>query len=69
VISIADLKAAEGQRATVALKDGTLLTDCLVVSVGRLWARSVWLVEADIDLFTRPDQIAGIALAEQGQAA
>jgi hypothetical protein len=69
VISLADLRAAEGQPVTVALSDGTVLADCVIVSVGRLWARSVWLVKGDTDLFTDPEDIEGIKVLGQREAA
>jgi len=54
---------------TVELTDGTRLVDCVVVSAGRLWARSVWLVKGDTDLFSTPEEIADITVLEQREAA
>jgi hypothetical protein len=69
VIPHRELRAAEGQRVTVALTDGSLLDDCVVVSAGRLWARSVWLVKGDTDVFSTPEEIADITVLEQREAA
>jgi hypothetical protein len=69
VISHPDLRAAEGHRVTVELTDGTLLDDCVVVSAGRLWARSVWLVKGDTDVFSTPEEIADITILEERGAA
>jgi hypothetical protein len=69
VISIPDLRAAEGKAVTVVLTDGTRVADCVIVSVGRLWARSVWLVKEDIDVFTSPEEIAELVVPEARQAA
>jgi hypothetical protein len=69
VIPHRELRAAQGQRVTVELTDGTSLNDCVVVSVGRLWARSVWLVKGDTDLFRTPEEIADITVLDQVEAA
>jgi hypothetical protein len=69
VIPLPELRAAEGQRVTVVLTDGTQLDDCVVVSVGRLWARSVWLVKEDTDVFSTPEEIADITVLDRREAA
>jgi hypothetical protein len=69
VIPHRELRATEGQRVTVELTDCTRLVDCVVVSVGRLWARSIWLVKGDTDLFSTPEEIADITVLEQREAA
>lgn len=69
MISISDLRAAEGKAVTVVLTDGTRVADCVVVSVGRLWAHSVWLVKEDTDVFTSPEQIADLVVPEERRAA
>jgi hypothetical protein len=68
VIPHRELRAAEGQRVTVELTDGTRLDDGVVVSAGRLWARSVWLVTGDTDLFSTLEEIADITVLEQREA-
>ena len=51
------------------LTDGTRFDDCHLVSVGRLWARSVWLAKGDADLFVSPDEIANIFVLDRQEAA
>ncbi|HUE59461.1 MAG TPA: hypothetical protein VMO88_07745 [Acidimicrobiales bacterium] len=63
------MKAVEGQQVDVTLSDGTRLADCSLVSVGRLWARTVWLLNGETDLFVSPSEIADIRVLEQREAA
>jgi hypothetical protein len=69
VISDAQLRAVEGRQVIVAFTAGTSLQDCRRVSAGRLWARSVWLLSGDTDLFISPDDIADVAVFEAREAA
>ena len=69
VISLSYLKAIEGQQVDVMLTDGTRLTGWTLVSVGRLWARTVWLVDGETDVFVGPDEISDIRVPERLEAA
>jgi hypothetical protein len=69
VISLACLRSVEGQQVMLSLRDGTVLEDCTLVSVGRLWARTVWLLSGDDDLFIRPYEIADISVFGQREVA
>jgi hypothetical protein len=48
---LAELRALEGDRIDLILRDGTRLNDCLLVSRGRLWAKTIWVVSDEIDHF------------------
>ena len=48
---LVELGALEGDRVDLILRDGTRLDDCLLVSRGRLWAKSIWVVSDEIDHF------------------
>jgi hypothetical protein len=48
---LAELRALEGERVDLTLRDGTRLEDCDLVSAGRLWAKSIWVVRDEIDHF------------------
>ena len=48
---IRNLRCFEGQKASVALRDGTRLDDCSVVSGGRNGLDNVWLFANGKDLF------------------
>ena len=69
VISLSYLKAIEGQPVDVMLTNGTRLTGWTLVSVGRLWARTVWLVDGETDVFVRPGEILDIRVPEHLEAA
>lgn len=69
MISLPFLRGIEGRQVTVMLTDGTRFDDCHLVSVGRLWARSVWLAKGDADLFVSPDEIANIFVLDRQEAA
>jgi hypothetical protein len=53
----------EGRQVTVGLKDGTRLSDCLVVSTGRNRTASLWLVADGVDTFVAVDDVADISEA------
>jgi len=63
------LRAVEGQQVDVTLSDGTRLADCRLVSAGRLWARTVWLLNGETDLFVSRHEIADIRVLEHREAA
>lgn len=66
MVSLAELRRLEDHRVDVVLADGTRLTDCRLVSVGRLWARSVWLSLDDTDLIYRADEVTEIIPVDAG---
>ena len=45
------LRTYEGRRVSVALRNGSRIDDCLLVSVGRGGAASAWLANGDNDVF------------------
>ena len=69
MISVSYLKAIEGQQVDVMLTNGTRLTGWTLVSVGRLWARTVWLVDGETDVFFSLDEISEICVPERLEAA
>ena len=58
---LAELRALEGDRVDLVLRDGTPLNDCLLVSRGRLWAKSIWVVSDEIDHFIHLRDILSVA--------
>jgi hypothetical protein len=54
------LRVLEGDQVEVALVDGKKLTGFVLVSAGRLWTRSIWLVRDDADLFVDMADIAWV---------
>jgi hypothetical protein len=60
---LAELKALEGDRIDVTLRDGSRLEDCQLVSTGRLWNKSIWVLQEDVDLFIRIGDIALVRAA------
>ena len=53
----------------VSLVDGSHLEGCSLVSAGRLWARSLWLVDGETDLFISLDDIVDVTPAVEQEAA
>jgi hypothetical protein len=47
---LAELRALEGERVDLTLRDGSQLEDCDLISIGRLWAKSIWVLREDADL-------------------
>jgi hypothetical protein len=45
------------------LRDGSQLDDCQLVSTGRLWAKSIWVLWDDVDLFIRLGDVASVRAA------
>jgi hypothetical protein len=43
----------EGRPVSIALADGTVLRDCVLVSVGRGRVETLWLLTHDADRFLR----------------
>jgi hypothetical protein len=54
------LAALEGRRVNVALRDGSRIDDCQLVSTGRTRVASVWLFANDTDTFVALDDVADI---------
>lgn len=50
----------EGRQVDLTLRDGTRVEGPLLVSVGRLWAHSVWIVVDDADVFISHDDVVEI---------
>ncbi|MGH3115811.1 MAG: hypothetical protein ACRDQ2_01580 [Gaiellales bacterium] len=45
------MRGLEGRQVTVALRDGSRIDDCQLVSAGRAGARSVWVFTQGTDRF------------------
>jgi hypothetical protein len=54
------LAALEGRQVNVALRDGSRIDDCQLVSTGRARMASIWLVANDTDTFVALDDVADI---------
>jgi hypothetical protein len=52
------LTALEGRRVNVALRDGSRIDDCQLVSTGRTRVASIWLFANDTDTFVALDDVA-----------
>ena len=48
---IDQLKVLEGRQVSIALRDGSRIDDCQLVSVGRSGVRSVWIFTQGLDVF------------------
>ena len=46
-----DLQPFEGRRVSVALRDGSRIDDCQLVSAGRHRATAIWLFSNNADIF------------------
>jgi hypothetical protein len=51
------LKALEGRHVSLALRDGSRIDDCQLVSVGRGAVRSVWIFAKPLDVFLPLDNL------------
>jgi hypothetical protein len=51
------LRRLEGRKVSVALRDGTRLSGCTLVSAGRSRAGTLWLVAGDVDTFVAVDEV------------
>jgi hypothetical protein len=54
------LVALEGRQVNVALRDGSRIDDCQLVSTGRTRVASIWLFANDTDTFVAFDDVADI---------
>ena len=48
---IDQLKVLEGRQVSLALRDGSRIDDCQLVSVGRSGVRSLWICTQGLDVF------------------
>jgi hypothetical protein len=55
--------AYEGRQVTITLVDGTLLRDCVLISVGRGSVRTLWIITEGADMFIRDVDVAEIRCA------
>ena len=51
------LAALEGRQVNVALRDGSRIDDCQLVSTGRTRVASIWLFANDTDTFVALDDV------------
>ncbi len=51
------LKGLEGHHVSLALRDGTRIDDCQLVSSGRRGTRTLWLFATGSDRFVRVDDV------------
>ena len=63
------LYACEGRLVSITLRDGTLLNDCVVVSVGRGNVQTLWVFTEDADMFIPRSDVISIELARRAIAA
>jgi hypothetical protein len=54
------LAALEGRQVNVALRDGSRIDDCQLVSTGRTRVASIWLFANDTDTFVALGDVADI---------
>ena len=54
---VARLKSLEGNSVSLALRDGSRLDDCQLVSAGRSRARTLWLFAAGADTFVPVEDV------------
>jgi hypothetical protein len=47
----------EGRRVSVALRDGSRIDDCQLISIGRNQARSLWLFANGTDTFVPAPEV------------
>jgi hypothetical protein len=63
------LYAFEGRLVSIALRNGTVLSDCLVVSVGRGTVQTLWVFTEDVDMFVPRGDVIAIEQSTQAAAA
>jgi hypothetical protein len=63
------LHAYEGRPVSIALRDGTFLSDCVVVSVGRGKVQTLWVFTEDADMFIPRADVTGIELSRHATTA
>jgi hypothetical protein len=57
---ISQLRGFEGRRVSLALRDGSRIDDCQLVSVGRAGVRSVWIFTQGLDMFFSFNDLADV---------
>jgi hypothetical protein len=63
------LYACEGRLVSIALRNGTVLSECVVVSVARGNVQTLWVFSEDADMFIRRRDVIAIELSRQATAA
>jgi hypothetical protein len=56
----------QGRRVSIALVDGTVFSECVLVSAGRGRVPTLWIFTGDADVFIRRADVADIRLAADG---
>jgi hypothetical protein len=64
--SLTDLRQYQGRQVSISLMDGTVLSECLLVSAGRGGVQTIWIFTDGADVFIRRPDVAGICLAAEG---
>jgi hypothetical protein len=59
-MSSARLQSLRGHQVSVALRDGTRVEDCRLVSTGRSATSTVWLVTNGVDIFVRREDLLAV---------
>jgi hypothetical protein len=54
---VRELRALEGHHVSLALRDGSHIDDCQLISSGRNWARTLWVLARGSDTFVCLDDI------------
>ena len=63
------LHLLEGRQVSVALRDGSRIDDCQLVSAPRLRTATVWLFSNGADLFVAADDVVDVWEPAYGRAA
>jgi hypothetical protein len=58
-------KQYQGRRVSIALVDGTLMSDCVLVSAGTSRVQTLWMLTGGDDVFIRRADVAEIWLAAE----
>ena len=54
---IDQLNVLEGQQVSIALRDGSRIDDCQLISVGRSGVHSMWIFTQGLDVFLPLDDL------------
>ena len=54
---LVQLRRLEGHHVSLALKDGSRIDDCQLISTGRQWTRTLWLFATGSDTFVPLDVV------------
>jgi hypothetical protein len=52
-----ELKGLEGRQVSLALRDGSRMDACQLISAGRSQVGTLWLVRDDLDTFVPLDEV------------